>query len=196
MTMMRSCSVLIIVASLFAMTACGLTAPRSGPGYAELDSLGVFDTDRTMVLSIGPTLLRFAARHLDDEPEIQALLESLDGVRLRIYEIDGDPAKVAGRIDRIGSHLQEDGWDPVMLIQESEERTQMFLKSRRGQVRGLTLLTSDGESEAVVINLIGEIEPQHFSDVMVALEIDEGGAQQVQVADASEKADPAAKTLN
>ena len=195
-TTMRSSRALIVLASLFAATACGLTAPRSGPGYAELDSLGVFDTDRTMVLSIGPTLLRFAAAHLDDEPELQALLKSLDGVRLRIYEIDGDPAKVAARIDRIGSHLQEDGWDPVMLIRESEERTQMFLKSKGGQVRGLTLLTSDGETEAVVINLIGEIEPQRFSDVMVALDIEEGGAQQVQVAEASDSSTDTANTLN
>ena len=164
------------------LSACGLTAPRSDPGYANLDSPGVLDTDRELALSIGPTLLRFAANHLDDEPEIQALLRSLNGVRLRIYEIDGDPTRVAARMDRMQGRLQNDGWIPVMLVRSEDERTQLLLKSTGDLVHGLTLLASDGDSEAVVINLIGDIEPQFFSDVMVALDIDEGGAQEVQVA--------------
>ena len=68
-----------------------------------------------------------------------------------------------------------------MLVREDEERTQMFLMSSKGQIHGLTLLTSDGYSEAVVINLIGDIQPRRFSDVMVALDIDEGDAQEVEV---------------
>jgi hypothetical protein len=137
--------------------ACGLTAPRGDPGFANLDSPEIMDTDREMALSIGPTLLRFAARHLDDEPEIQALLRSLDGVRLRIYEIDGDPSRVAARMDRMQDRLEGDGWTPVMLIRTEDERTQLLLKSTGKLVHGLTLLTSDGDSEAVVINLIGDI---------------------------------------
>lgn len=188
---MTSCSALCAAILSLVVSACGLTAQR-GPGYAELESLGVFDTDRTMVISIGPTLLRFAARHIEDEPEIRAMLESLEGVRIRIYEVDGDPLKVAARIDRLGSRLEDDGWDPVMLVRDSDERTQLFLKSFRGQVCGLTLLSSDGDSEAVVINLIGDIQPQRFSDVMIALDIDEGGAQDVQVSSEPDVPTPAA----
>jgi hypothetical protein len=51
------------------LTACGITAPRSNEGYANLDSPGMNDTNRTMALSIGPTTLRFAARFLDDDPD-------------------------------------------------------------------------------------------------------------------------------
>lgn len=174
------------------LSACGLTAPRSGPGFADLDSLGIFDTDQQMSISIGPTLLRFAARHVDDDPEVQALLRSLDGVRIRIYEIDGSAARVASRMDRMQDHLEADGWEPVMLVREGSERTQLLLRTSQGPSRilthGLTLLTSDGEHEAVVINLIGDIQPHLFSDVMVALDIDEGGAQGVSVAEATPKA--------
>ena len=72
------------------LSACGLTAPRSSEGYADLESLGMRDTDTVMTLSIGPALLRFAASHVDDEPEVRDLLKSLDGIRIRIYEINGD----------------------------------------------------------------------------------------------------------
>lgn len=52
------------------LVSCGITAPRSDAGYANLDSPGMLDTHRTTALSIGPTLLRFAARYLDDDPEV------------------------------------------------------------------------------------------------------------------------------
>lgn len=175
-------NILMVIAACLLTSACGITAPRSGPGYANLDSLGIFDTDRTFSISIGPTLLRFAANHVEDEPETEALLRSLVGVRISVYEINGSSLKVAKRMDRMQAHLEDDGWAPVMLIRSGEERTQLLLKTSGRQVHGLTLLASDGESEAVVINLIGDIQPELFSDVMVALDIDQGGAQDLEVA--------------
>jgi hypothetical protein len=154
-------------------------APRGNEGFADLDTLGVFDTDRKIALSIGPTILHFAARHLDDDPETQALLRGLDGVRIRIYEIDGDAEHVAKRIREMSRGFKEDGWEPVALIQEDDEQTHMLMKSSFDRIQGLILLTSDGEEEAIVINLMGELEPKFFGDVMLALEVD---APEVEVA--------------
>jgi len=167
---------------LLSLAGCGITAPRSNEGYANLDSLGMFDTDREMALSIGPTVIRFAAWVVkEEEPETAALLRGLDGVRIRIYEIDGDPARVAARIQRMSAHLRKDRWEPVMLIQDEGEQTHMLIRQRGNRILGLTLITSDGDSEAVVINLMGDINPEKFGDVMVALDVD---APKVKVAPA------------
>jgi hypothetical protein len=162
---------LILVGALV-MVSCGITAPRSNEGYANLDSLGVFDTDRTMALSIGPTVLRIAIWALDeDEPETAALLRDLDGVRIRIYEIDGDSERVAGRVQKMSLQLREDDWQPVMLIQEDGEQTHMLMRSEGDRIQGLTLITSDDE-EAVVINLMGHLNPENWTEVMEALDVD------------------------
>jgi hypothetical protein len=179
----RSASALGLLCAAVLLSACGITAPRQSEGYANLESLGVLDTNRTMNFSFGPTLLRFAVRHIDDEPELVDMLRSLEGVRIRIYEIDGDTAKVAARIESMSAHLREDGWEPVALIREENEQTHMLLRIKGERIRGLTVLVSDGVSEAVVVNLMGEIEPRHFSDLMVAMEVDVPGVQNVQVAD-------------
>lgn len=166
-----------------AVSSCGITAPRSSEGYANLDSLGVFDTDRSMALSIGRLPIRIAIWALEedgDEPEIAALLRSLEGVRIRIYEIDGNPARVASRIQRMSAHLRKDRWEPVMLVQDDGEETHMLIRQRGDRILGLTLITSDGSSEAVVINVMGDIRPENFGDVMVALDVD---APDVQLAD-------------
>lgn len=173
---------LVIVSLCMALSACGLTAPKSSDGYADLESLGMRDTDNVMTLSIGPALLRFAASHVDDDPDTRDLLKGLDGVRIRIYEIDGDAGRVATRIDNMSRHLQDDGWEPVMLIREEDETTHMLLRVVEGQICGMTVLVSDGETEAMVINLMGEIKPQQFGDVMLALDADTPGIEDVQIA--------------
>ncbi len=178
---MRTKAVLLAAGFCLALSACSFTAPRGGPGYANLDSPGVMDTDREMSISLGRTILRFAANHIEEDPETVALLRSLDGIRIRIYEIDGSAARVAHKIDRMQISLQDDGWLPVMLVREDNERTQLMLRATGSTIHGLTLITSDGTSEAVVINLIGDIAPEHFSDVMVALDIDDGNAQDIEV---------------
>jgi len=171
-----------IVTSLF-LGACGLTAPRSDEGFADLDSLGVFDTDRVLSLSIGPTLLHFAARHTEDDAEAQAILSGLDGVRVRIYEIEGDADRVARRLDDMSAKLQGRGWEPVMLVREEGERAHMLLKMDDDRIRGMVVMVSDShDDEVVLVNLMGDLKPEMFGDAMVALDVD---APEVRVAAAN-----------
>jgi len=170
---------LVLILIAFVLSSCGITASRSNEGYANLDSPGISDTNRTMSLSLGKTTLRFAARFLDDEPETQALLRSLDGVRVRIYEVHGDTDRITQRFDRMGNKLGNDGWQPVMLVREDGELVQMYSKSSSRGMHGLTIVSADDE-EVVVVNIMGDIKPEHFGDVMVALDVDD--APDVQIA--------------
>lgn len=172
---------LLFIAGLSALLgACNLTAPRSSAGYADLDSLGIKDVDNVLTLSIGPALLRFAASHIDNEPEVKALLKSLDGVRIRIYEIDGDAGRIAGRMSAMSGRLENDGWESVLSIKQGDGATHMLLRWVDGHVCGMTVLVSDGDSEAVVINLMGDIRPEQFGDVMFALDVDTPGVEAVE----------------
>ena len=168
-----------LILMVLMLSSCGITAPRSNDGFANLDSPGMSDTDRTMTISLGPTMLWFAARFMDDEPETQALLRSLDGVRIRIYEVNGDSERIARNFEHMGSKLVKDGWDSVMLIREEGELVQMYAKASNTGIKGLTIVSADDE-EVVVINVMGDINPAHYSDVMVALNVDD--APEVQIA--------------
>lgn len=181
----RAAALLALMAALL-LGGCGLTAPRSSQGFADLDSLGIADTDRVLALSIGPALLHFAARHVEDDPETQALLRSLDGVRIRIYEIDGDPARVAARMDGMSAKLEGSGWERVMLVRNRDEQAHMLVRLDGDRICGMTVLVSDGDQEAVVINLMGDIQPQQFGGVMAALEVDAAGVAEVEPRDQPE----------
>ena len=176
----------LLLAFVLSTAGCGITAPRGNAGYADLDSLGVADTDRVLTLSIGPALLRFAANQIEDDPATRELLRGLDGVRIRIYEIDGQAARVASRMDRMSQKLQANGWEQVMLVHSGDEQAHMLMRVVDQRICGMTVLVSDGESEAVVINLMGELEPQQFADTMIALDVEAAGIQRVQPREAQE----------
>ena len=170
---------LALVLTTVILTSCGITAPRSNEGFANLDSPGMSDTDRTMSISLGKTTLWFAARFLDDDPETQALLRSLDGVRVRIYEVHGDEERIARNFERMGHKLNDDGWSPVMLVREEGELVQMYAKPSDGHIKGLTIVSADGD-EVVVVNVMGDIDPMYYQDVMLALDVE--AAPEVQIA--------------
>ncbi len=175
----RDVVVLALVLMALILSSCSITAPRGNDGYANLDSPGMSDTDRTMSLSLGRFPLRLAARFLDDDPETQALLRSLDGVRVRIYEVHGDSERIAGKFENMGLKLSKAGWAPVMLVREEAELVQMYAKSSGTGIQGLTIVSADDE-EVVIVNVMGDIDPMYYSNVMVALDVDE--APEVQIA--------------
>ncbi len=157
--------------ALWMLTGCGLTAPRGSDGFARLQSPGVFDTDVTLRLSIGPSLLRFAASQVDDDPATRALLRELEGVRVRLYEIDGDASKVAQRLEAMHAALRAEHWEPVVAVREANERTYMLVKTGERGVAGLMVLNSDGE-EVVMVNVMGDLRPELFTQTMAALELE------------------------
>ena len=180
---LKALSIILLAA---AVTACGFTAPKSSEGYADLDSLGMFDTDIVMTLSFGPAVLNIASAFVDEDPEIKQLMRDLDGVRIRIYEVDGDATKVAARMSGMSDNLVEDGWEPVMVIREEDEQVHMLIRTVNQQIKGLTVLVMEDNEEAVIVNVMGDIRPEQFSDVMVALDTDVSGVEDIQVASASE----------
>ena len=161
----------VVVFASVVLLGCGLTASKSNDGYADFDSLGVFDVDHTMTLSFGPTILHFAASHIDDDPEIKALLRGLTGVRIKIYEIDGDATRVAARLNKMSLKLREQNWEPMVLVREEGEQVHMLVKMAGNQISGLTILTSDAE-EVVIVNIMGDLPPEMVTATMAALDIE------------------------
>ena len=158
--------------SALALGGCGITAPRSSAGFADFDSPGWADTDRRLALSFGPTVLRLAHRHTDDDPGTQAILAGLDGVRVRIYDIDGDSERVAGRLAASSRELEAEGWTSIALVKGDGQQTHMLARSEGGRMEGLVVLATEADGEVVMVNLIGDLRPEHYADAMAALEVD------------------------
>jgi ribosomal protein L25 (general stress protein Ctc) len=106
---------------------------------------------------------------IDDDPTARELLRNLEGIRIRVYEVDGDPVEIAEDLNHMSAQLREQGWEAVILIRDEGETTHVLLKVEQQRVAGLTVLTSDS-LEVVLVNVMGELRPDLLEEAMVAID--------------------------
>ncbi|MEL7045305.1 MAG: DUF4252 domain-containing protein [Pseudomonadota bacterium] len=141
--------------------ACGVTASSTNPGFADISVPRDAGLKRDTSISIGPALLGFAARHADENPETMALLEALDGVRVRVYSVgeESDSAKLYSSLEKNARNLRSDKWRAVMRVSEEDSRVHVLVREAGGQLLGLALMSVDPE-ELVLVNVMGRIAPE------------------------------------
>jgi hypothetical protein len=165
----------LTVCGLALLSGCGITGNfRNDPGYAEFGSPGPLDTDREFGISLGPLPLGLARWVLDDDEELGPMLKELRAVRVYTYEVAHDPEDVAQRIKDMQSGLVEDGWLTIVTVREENELVSVLLQpaehGRNGN-RGLAVIVQD-PSEVVLVNLIGNVRLDLFSEYMVDLDVE------------------------
>ena len=148
-----------------------LPRPKNNDGFADLEPLsGETRYDYHDTVNRPHAVARSRRIMWIDDPETEALLRALEGVRVRVYEINGNAGDVAADFDRMSAKLRTRDWEPVVLVKEAEERTHMLMKLDAETITGLTVLTSDGQ-QAVVVNVMGDLEPEMFSHTMSLLDV-------------------------
>ncbi|HZF27627.1 MAG TPA: DUF4252 domain-containing protein [Gammaproteobacteria bacterium] len=160
------------VASLL-LAGCGITGNfRNDPGYAEFDSPGMRDTEREIGLSLGPLPLGVARLFFGGDEDIGPMLKGLRAARVYIYDVDGDAERVEKRIAETQSKLLADGWFPVVTVNDEGDRVAVLMHAdRHNKPRGMAVIVQDSE-DVVLVNLIGEIQPEMFNTYMAELGVD------------------------
>ena len=160
----------LLIACLY-LGGCGMTAPHRDAGFADVETPNWRHTDQTMNLSIGPTLLSIAAVMIEDDPKAQEIMRSLDGVRVKVYEVEpGHESDVKEALDHMRQSLLSQAWEPVILVEEQGESTYLLVKMDGDQIHGITVLNTDGV-EAVFVNVMGNLQPEMFNQTVAALEL-------------------------
>lgn len=158
---MKLLAVLLLTVTLL---GCGVTAPSSGPGYVQFNAPTGAGLERDTHISLGPRVLRFAARHVDDDPSTKALLKSLDGVRVNVSRLGPGADYLALRDELTLTADASFGaqWNPVVRVAEDDSSVHIFISEEAGIIRGLAVLALDHE-ELVFVNIMGEISPEQIA---------------------------------
>jgi hypothetical protein len=187
--MMTTPGAMLAVAALMMVSGCGLTASSDVDGYARLGSPGIdtrqqrrpraggnhagqpSDVETMLSVSIGPSALAWLARHSDDDLEARALLQSLTGVRIKVYRINRNVERVYSRVRDISDGLEAEGWEKVVMAREQGEQVTLLAKMNADVITGLTLLAAS-DPEVVFINVIGDLDPGSLNKVLASLDVD------------------------
>ena len=169
--LLKTSTLLLVITVSFVLTGCGITASGlyNHAGYADIESPYWWQADSEVNLSIGPLTLGTARWIIDtdESPEINALLDDVDGVRISIYKIDDNNVMFKDNFAETQANLRADGWQHVIRVNddESADFSLMFIKSNGDIIDGLVVL-SLSDNEAVFVNIIGNIHPDSFDPIM------------------------------
>jgi len=154
------------VAVLISMAGCGITASSRSEGYADFDPPYFHGMKRDTGISLGPSVLRFAAKHVDEDPEAEALLRAIDGVRVSIYPLTGelDRENLIRSLNDTAADLAADDWQTIVHVQEEEKTVFVLLKTNDSGIKGVTLLTAD-TGEFVFVNVMGELSAKALARI-------------------------------
>ena len=147
---------------------------ESKPGYAKLTMPSWFTTDTIVSLNLGPSgikpvrwLINSAINASGNELELSeklllSLMQDLQGVQLRIYEVDNNRLVFEQAIDASMKTLKQDNWQTLMTVREESNRVVVMQSGEEGIISGLSVLVSTPEN-AVFINLMGQINPESIA---------------------------------
>jgi hypothetical protein len=154
---------LILAALLFlAATTGGAQKLADQPGYLPLEQLNLFPSDELEVeINLdGPLLNMVAAATKKEDPEFSSVMAGLKSIKVQVFPLKGvDSAGIKPRIGRAVHWLEEKGWKSTIRVKDKGDETYIYLLESGGKIAGLTLLSMSPGDEAVVINIVGRIDP-------------------------------------
>lgn len=126
-------------------------------------------------VNIKNNLISMVARMAEKaEPEVTQVLKGLKAVRVNVIALkDDNRDDVKERLLEIREKLDNKGWERIVTAQKSKEDVSVYLKLRESEaIEGLVVTVLEGDKNAVLVNIVGEIKPEQIAMVGEKLNID------------------------
>jgi hypothetical protein len=146
-------------------------ALKAFPGYVDFGELNSTFGEPTVQISIGASLLSLVGTlSAQEDPEAAELFKKLNGVRVNVFETEAMAVGAVDLVKDISGKLSESGWESVVTVNSADEQVRVFMKLNGETVDGITVMAVE-ESEAVFVNVIGNINPAELERVMKNFDI-------------------------
>lgn len=141
---------------------------KGQPGYLPIEQLNLFPPEKLSVeINIeGPLLRMIAAAARQDDPGFASVIAGLKGITLQAFPLKGvDATAVKARIAGAVRWLEGHAWTSSIKVRDQGAETYVYLKQSGDRIDGLTLLSVSPGDEAVVINIVGTIDPAQLGRI-------------------------------
>ena len=136
------------------------------PGYVDFGELNSVFGEPTVQISIGESLLNMVgALSAEEDPEAAELFRKLNGVRVNVFETEAMAEGSVELVKNISAQLSDRGWESVVTVNSADEQVRIFMKISGETVDGITVMAVE-DTEAVFVNVIGNINPAELERVM------------------------------
>ena len=166
----------VALAVLSAFASVGICADSPPAGYVDFGKFSPPTSGGEFVeVHIKSNLITMAARLVEkSEPDVAELIRGLQLIRVNVIGLDdGNRAEIEKRIKKIRSELDANGWERIVTAQKKDEDVSVYLKTRGSDaVEGLVITVIEGNREAVLINVVGNIKPDKIAIIGERLDIE------------------------
>jgi len=152
---------------LSALVSVGVCADNPPAGYVDFGKFSPPASGGEFVeVHIKSNLIEMVARLAEkSEPDVAELIRGLQLIRVNVIGLDdGNRGEMEKRVKKIRSELDSRGWERVVTAQKKDEDVGVYLKMRGAEaVEGLVITVIEGNREAVLINIVGDIKPDKIA---------------------------------
>lgn len=169
-----------LITALFA--AIALTALNIN-AQADADSeLGRIDfaefitaspSDAKVEVNISKQLLKLATTLVKEEsPEVAALIQGLESIRVRVYDItDENRAGFERSVQDISSKLSDEQWEQLARVRDGGANVGIFARILDDDsISGIVVSVAE-KKEAVFVNIVGDVALDAIADLGKQLDI-------------------------
>lgn len=169
---LRHAAVAVLTALLALPAMAQEDALKDLPGYVDFGSLDSIFGEPTVQISIGESLLRMVGSlSAEEDPEAAELFRKLNGVRVNVFETEKMADGAVDFVKNISAQLSERGWESVVTVNSADEQVRIYMKISDNKVDGITVMAVE-ETEAVFVNVIGDINPAQLERVMENFDVE------------------------
>jgi hypothetical protein len=165
-----------VLAIICAAISINVYAENPPPGYVDFGKFSPAVSGGEFVeVNVKSNLISMVARLTKkEEPEVAELLSGLHLIRVNVIGLNEENrAEVENRVKTIRGELDAQGWESVVTAQQKNEDVRIYLKIRGDEaVQGLVVTVLEGNKEAVLINIVGDIKPEKLAEVGEQFNID------------------------
>ena len=169
--------------ALAVLTMLGSCVAAQAQGYFDFDSVRGLPDQPSVQVDLNAALIGIAAAaasaaHASD-PTVAALLQGIEGVRVRAFPALEDAGAVTSFMNDASGRLESGGWDRVVYVQDGAENVRVYARMDGDIMNGLTImaLSDDG---AAFVNVAGRISAEQFGQIAASMDADDviGGIPQ------------------
>jgi hypothetical protein len=172
--MKKLISIISASAMLLAVPVQAADSFDSNPGYIDFSKyISVSAEDSKVEVNIKGPLLKLAASIVEGQNEdVSKLLESVQLVRVHVYEVDDENREqFAESVQAISQSLKDQNWEQLVTVKDGDENVAVFANMpTEDSIAGIVVSVSEGD-EAVFVNIVGDVSFESIAELGKKLNI-------------------------
>jgi len=166
----------ICTVGLTSMLLAGcLLAEEQRAGFVDFGKLPTSSGGEVVEINLGRTVFAISGKLFEkSDPDFAKLVRGLELLQVNVVGVaDDNRAAIQEHVRKLRADLTGKGWERIVSVKEAKDDVAVFLKTRGEEaVEGLVVTVLDGNKEAVLINIVGNIKPEQIAMLGEKMNVD------------------------